>query len=300
MGWRERYYALKFKYTYSEPIESDLDSSSANIFGTQIGFFRCKLDYDCARHIVWLLGALGTLLCVAGGLGVWYAESRIDRARKQVFDRIDQAFSGINSRLIETQNLAAKSKITVEEIQQRMQDWTKKEASDRLAARFDVEARVQQLAAGLRQAELMLELSHETVQNVRQALEVGIELGFSLNADSVDPLFERIADIKEDLIHAIDTADSLGERVGDDGDDESLDRRAEQAATIAARLLATFGIVDSRLAAFRGRLTNAQDAISQLNAKTHARVVAVAVCATLFLLWMAAGQLCLWRWARNR
>ena len=235
---------------------------------------------------------------MAGSLGVWYVESRIDRAREQVFERVDQAFSGINSRLIETQNLAAKSKITVEEIQQRMQDWTKKEASDRLAARFDVEARVQQLAAGLRQAELMLELSHETVQHVRQALEVGVELGLSLNADSVDPLLERIADIKEDLSHAIDTAESLGQHIGDDGDDESLGKRVEQVATIAARLLATFGKVDSRLASFRGRLTDAQDAIRQLNAKTHARIVAVAVCATLFLLWMAAGQLCLWRWAR--
>ena len=101
-----------------------------------------------------LLGALGTLLCVAGSLGVWYVEWRIDRAREKVFERVDQALSGINSRLIETQNLAAKSKITVEEIQQRMQDWTKNEASDRLAARFDVEAKAQQLAAGLRQAEV--------------------------------------------------------------------------------------------------------------------------------------------------
>ena len=78
-----------------------------------------------------------------------------------------------------------------------------------------------------------------------------------------------------------------------------LGKRAEQVATIAARLLATFGKVDSRLASFQGRLTDAQNSIRQLNAKTHARVVAVAVCATLFLLWMAAGQLCLWRWARS-
>ena len=251
------------------------------------------------RRIFWLLGALGILLCVTGSLAVWYVESRINRAQKQVFDRIDQAFSGINSRLTETQNLVVKSKISIEEIQQRMEDWTKKEASDRLAAKFDVEARVQQLAAGLRQAELMLELSTETIQNVRQALEVGVELGLTLNADSVDSLLERIAYIKQDLRHAIDTAESLGQHFGEGRDDESMGKRAEQAAMIAARLLATFGKVDSRLASFRGRLTDARDAIRQLNAKTHTRVVAVAVCATLFLLWMAAGQLCMWRWARN-
>lgn len=251
------------------------------------------------RYLVSLLGALGILLCLAGGLGVWYVEGRIDRAQEQVFERIDQALSDINNRLIETQNHAAKSKITVEEIQQRMLDPTKKEASDRLVARFDVEARVQQLATGLRQAQRMLDLSHETVQHVRQALEVGAELGITLNADSIDPLLERIAGIKEDVSHAIDTAESFGQHIGEGGDDESMGNRAEQVAAIAARLLATFGKVDSRLTSFRGQLTDAQDAIRQLNAKTHARVVAVAVCATLFLLWMAAGQFCLSRWARS-
>jgi len=252
-----------------------------------------------ARNLLSLLGILGALLCVVGSLGVWYIESRIDRSREQVFDRVDRSFSGINSRLVGIQDLAAKSKITVEEIQRRMQDWTKNEASDRLAARFDVEARVQQLTAGLRQTELMLELSHESFQNVRQAIELGAELGFPLNVDSVDPLIARIAEIKEDLSHAIDMAESLGQRIGEDPEDKSLGERLEQVATIAARLLATFGKVDSRLASFRGRLSDAQDAIRQLNSKTHTRVVAVAVCATLFLLWMAAGQLCLWRCARK-
>jgi len=154
--------------------------------------------------------------------------------------------------------------------------------------------------AGLRQAELMLELSHETAVHVRQALEVGAEFGFSLNTDAVDPLIERLADIKVDLSRSIDTAQRLGQHMGESRDDESVATRAKQAATIVARLLTTFGKVDSRLASFQGRVTHAQNAIGDLNAKTHTRVVAVAVCVTLFLLWMAAGQLCLWRWARNR
>jgi hypothetical protein len=251
------------------------------------------------RYLLLFLSALGVVLCVAGSLGVWYVESRINRAREQVFERVDQAFANTNSRLIKTQELAAKSKIIVADVQQRLQDWTKQEAGDHLATRFDIESRVEQLTAGLRQAEVMLELSHETVGHVRQALEVGDELGFNLNADSVDPLLERLAEIKEDLGGAIDTAATLGQHLRGDRDDESLRPRLEQAATIAARLLATFGKVDSRLTSFQGRSTDAQNSIRELSRKVHARVVAVAICATLFLLWMAAGQLCLWRWARN-
>ena len=150
-------------------------------------------------RLVSFLGALGTLLCVVGCLGVWYVESRIDGARVQVFERIDQSLSRINDRLVDVQKLAAESKITVEEVQQRLRSLAKKEASGRFAERFDVEARVQRLTAGLRQAELMLELSHETVDQVGQVLEMGVELGLSLNADTFDLLLERIAEIQGEL-----------------------------------------------------------------------------------------------------
>lgn len=250
-------------------------------------------------RLVSFLGALGTLLCVGGSLGVWYVEVRIDWVREQLFERVDRSLSEIDGRVVEVQKLAAQSKVTIEEIQQRAQELARKEARDRLAERFDVEVRVQRLATGLQKADLMLESSHEKVDQIRQILEAGAELGFPLQADSVDPLLDRIGDVKRELNAAIDTVASLTTQTDDDGDGESVGRRMEQIATIAARLLATFGTVDARLDSFRSRLADVQVAIGQLNAKTRARVVALAVCATLFLVWMGAGQICLWRWARK-
>ena len=132
-----------------------------------------------------------------GSLGVWYVVLRIDRAQERIFKRVDQSLEGIGRRLVETQNLAAQSKITLEEIRQRMQDWTKKEASERLATKFGVEAKAQQLSSGLHQAELILELSQDAVEHVRQVLDAGVELGIGLNADSIGPLLDRIDDIKK-------------------------------------------------------------------------------------------------------
>ena len=255
------------------------------------------LHIPATRHLVSLLGALGALLCAVGSLGVWYIALRIDRAQERVFKRVDQSLEGIDRRLVETQNLAAQSKITVEEIRQRMQDWTKKEASERLATKFGVEAKVQQLASGLHQAELILERSQDAVEHVRQVLDTSEELGISLNADSIGPLLERIDDIKEDLKDAIDTAQSLVHIAEGRGD--AMEKPMEQVSKIAARLLATFGKIDSRLVSFRDRLADAQDSIRRLIAKTHTRILVVAVFATLFLLWMAAGQICIFRWARS-
>ena len=254
-------------------------------------------NMPATRHLVSLLGAVGAVLCAAGSLGVWYIALRIDRAQERVFKRVDQSLEGIDRRLVETQNLAAQSKITVEEIRQRMQDWTKKEASERLATKFGVEAKVQQLASGLHQAELILERSQDAVEHVRQVLDASEELGISLNADSIGPLLERIEDIKEDLKDAIDTAQSLVHIAEGRGD--AREKPMEQVSKIAARLLATFGKIDSRLVSFRDRLADAQDSIRQLIAKTHTRILVAAVCATLLLLWMAAGQISLCRRARS-
>src|SRR4051794_12983753 len=196
------------------------------------------------RRLMLFLGAVGTLICAAASLGVWYVELRIDRAQERAFKRADQSLEGINRRLVETQNLAAQSKITVEEIRQRVQDWTKQEASQRLATKFGVDAKVQQLASGLYHAELILELSQDTVEHVRQVLDAGADLGIGLNADAIGPLLERIEDTKEGLNDAIDTTESLVHMVGGSGN--AMEKPLEQVSKIAARLLATFGKIDSR------------------------------------------------------
>jgi hypothetical protein len=170
-----------------------------------------------------------------------------------------------------------------------------KEARERLTARFEVEARVQQLATGLRRAELIVEILHESVQHVHQTLEMGVELDLSLNADAVAPLLEEIADIDDDLSYAVDSPESLGQLIGEHADDDSRGFSLERVAAIAARLVTTFRKADSRLASFRVRSADAQNACRQFNATTHARLVAVAVGTTFLLVWMAAGQLCLWR-----
>src|SRR4029078_7474703 len=95
---------------------------------------------------------------------------------------------------------------------------------------------------------------------------------------------------------AIDTAESLVHIVEGGG---ATEKPVEQISKIAARLLATFGKMDSRLLSFRDRLADAQDSIRQLISKTHTRILVVAVFATLLLLWMAAGQICKFGWARS-
>jgi hypothetical protein len=252
-----------------------------------------------SRYLLLCLGALGMGLSVAAGLGVWYFESRINHAREQVYRRVDEAFIAIRGRLEEVESLAARSKITLEEVEERLRERTRDAATQRVATKFDVEGKVEQLAVSLQKTEEMLALSQETVAHVRQLLEVGDELGFGWNASSVDPLLARLAELKADLTRAGDTAESLRQRLDEDSGEKTPAGRLEQAATIVARLVVTLGQLDRRLATLEGSLTDLQRSMRDRSAQGHARLIAVAAVATLFMLWMGAGQFCLWRWARS-
>lgn len=246
-----------------------------------------------------LLGILGTLLCGIGILGVWLVESRIDRTREQVFEIVDDSLAGVHDRFLALQRLVGESKVDVEEVHQTLVRWTREAASERLNSRIQVGARVEQLAGALRQADLLLDASLATAQNIRQTLEMGAELGLPMQTESVNLLLERLAAVQSAIRTAVETADDVGRRIQAADEGEPPKQAIEQAAKITARLLATFGNLDARLRDFETRLTDTRDAVKQLDAKTHFQLVTVAVCATLFLLWMAAGQFCMSRRARK-
>lgn len=86
--------------------------------------------------------------------------------RKLMFGRADRSLAKIDDRIAEFQKVAAQSKITIEELRQRATELTKTEMRNRLSARLDLDPQVQSLVACVRQADLMLEVSYETVQQV--------------------------------------------------------------------------------------------------------------------------------------
>ena len=101
------------------------------------------------RYLATLLAALGTFLCLAGSIGVWYLDSQVDRARRKVFESIGEAISRIDKRLVQTQSLVAKSTITVAEIREGAQQWARDEARESLAARTNVDVKLQHLLKAL-------------------------------------------------------------------------------------------------------------------------------------------------------
>jgi DNA anti-recombination protein RmuC len=210
------------------------------------------------------------------------------------FLRIDKGIDSVAQILDDSQ-------VTVEKVQQNLQEWTVDETAENLKTRLKLETRTEQLAGGLEQAEALLDASSSTAEHVSQLLALGQKAGLPLHAELVAPLSEQISALQSKVGVARETAENLRLRVGE-GSEAGEDRsqtRASQIAELAVPLLATFSQLDERMSDFGARTDEARTAVGRLNAKVKSRVLSLAILATLFFAWMAMGQVCLWRRTRG-
>lgn len=240
-------------------------------------------------------GVLGVIACVAVAVIVWFVGLRLSQANEKVFDSIDQSLVAVRDRVLSTRQRVGESKVTTEGLGASVRNWTRKEASERLTSRLEIEERADRLALGLRQADLWLEMSEASIQGVQRAFETANSLGAPVDTALVDPLLERLGTLRNQLQQSAETVDGIGERIPKAIDAEPPDERFNQIAQLTGRAVVTLGEMDSRLGESADRLADLQTRGQQLKSKTHAYIVTAEICATLLVAWMAAGQISLCR-----
>ena len=99
---------------------------------------------------------------------------------------------------------------------------------------------------GLRQADLWLEMSAESIQGVQHALEIASSLDAPVDAEFVDPLLETLAEMRHKLKQSTETVDAIREHLAKTANGEALEDRIAQIAQLALRVVATLGEIDSR------------------------------------------------------
>src|SRR6478609_3126834 len=140
--------------------------------------------------IALLFGSLGIVLCIAAIAVAWVIGARLKQSNEKVFARIDMSLAAARDRVLKAKDRVQESKITADEIGQRVKDWARKESSERLASRLKLERRTEQLAVNLRQTDRWLEFSGASLQGVQQIVEIASSLGAPVDASMVDPLLE--------------------------------------------------------------------------------------------------------------
>lgn len=247
-----------------------------------------------------LLGLVGIVACAAVAVVVWYTASRLNKANANLFDAVDTSLMAVRDRALGAQKRVQESKITTEDIGQSLRNWTREETSQRIATRLKVAEKAERLAVGLRQADQRMETSEVSIQGVEQAFEIANSLGAAVDMESVDPLLAKLSDLRNKLKQSIETVEAIHEKISQMADGEAPEERITQVGKLAVRVVATLGQLDTRLAQLADRLSLAQTNGLHLKNKTRRYVIAAEVCAVLLIVWMAAGQVCLYRYGWNR
>ncbi len=249
--------------------------------------------------LAWLLGLLGVAACAAAIAVVWSTGSQLSKTSENVFDGIETSFSVLRDRVLGAQSRVQELKIRTEDIGHGVKNWTRKEATERLASRLELENKAEQLALALRQVDLWLEMSGASLQGVQQALEIASSLGAPADSAIVDPLLERLGALRRQLKQSTETVNALCEGTAKPTEGEALEARISQLAQVALRVVATLGEIDSHLGEFSERLAATQIKGQHLKRKTHVYIVMAQICVAVLIVWMAAGQVSLCRHGWN-
>jgi hypothetical protein len=252
-----------------------------------------------AAVFILAFGLLGLAACAAGGYAVWWSEARLQRANDRVFALIDQGLVSVEDRVRRTQQRVEQSRITTSEITQGLQAWASLQAKDRLAARFDLETRTEKLSGQLRAADQWMEASTDSVRDIQQALELARSLGAEVDPASLNEAIVTLAGIRGKLQEAEQSVDEIrgfATAVGG-GSDES---RVARVLRLLARVVVTITEIAPRLDRLAARIADTRTDAQQGKAKTSAYILWTAIGCTVILAWIAAGQLALCVWGRNR
>jgi chromosome segregation ATPase len=259
----------------------------------------CKRFFGLLAFVVGLVGLLGCI-AVLGLAGANH--TRLQKKTTQVFAELDQFLLLVDGRLVQTQKRVNTAKLTTKTIEQTLQGWTTRESRRLLSHRLEVVEKTQYLASALEQADEWLVFSESVVELAKRGLSLGQDR--QEVAKSIDRLVADLALLRGQIEEAQKLVADLRERIHELDDEESVGERVEQAAKLVLRVIATLGVVDTRLADIRTNVSQTQIQLQEFNGTVRQWITWGVVAVGVLSLWMAAGQVALslfgWRGVFHR
>jgi hypothetical protein len=244
-----------------------------------------------------ILGGIGIIVCLASMAVLWIAIARLGDVTESLFDRLDRSLIAIRERVVQAQDRVQAAKISAEDVQKSIGDWTKGEAVQRVAAKLDAEQRTERLSSILQQADRLLDVSESSVGFVQQVLSVDAAMNASAAREKVDQLLTDIVELRSQLNQAAESVNRVRERVVELSDDQPAEERTGQILQITLRVVATLGSIDSRLGRTADRVSESQIGLQEIQKKANWWICAATITVMLLILLMAAGQVALCRLA---
>jgi len=245
------------------------------------------------RIVALVLGIVGTVGCGYVIVRAWNAKAQVAGIAVDVFERVDGSLGAVQTRVERLQERVEEAKITAEDIEKRLKDWSQSEAVQRVAERLDISGKAEGIAKILDRGDHWLEVALSTADLAQQTMNVARQAGFKFEAKPLEGLVEDITGLRKQLAEATQFVAEIRDRTAEEGDEKTVGERIGRIVPTALRVVATLGSVDTRLAKLVDRLDQTHEKLEGIETLVKMRVLRASRGFTLLMLWMAAGQIAL-------
>jgi DNA repair exonuclease SbcCD ATPase subunit len=239
------------------------------------------------------LGGIGIVVCVAALIVVWIVNARLGHLAENIFGKMNQSLVAVRERVAQMQDRLQSAKITTDDVEKPLREWTGHEAGERVALRLNALEKIDRLSAILQQAGDWLEIAESSVGLVNDMLSNDDSTIDQADKSSLEQLITGIASLRANMAEATDVVTGIHERLVAASEEKSRAERIEQAAQLTVRLAATVGSIESRLQNTANKLSDAERQLQEAKARAQRWNRAASIGMTLVILWMAAGQVAL-------
>ena len=236
------------------------------------------------------LGSLGIVVCIVSIVLTWFAGNRLGRATDSLFGSAERALIAVQQRVVHAHERVAAATEAATDIERALLGWIKQEAVERQVFQLDVKEKTERLASRLQQADLWLEVAETSLGLVREALASGTVASPAPQSELLDRLIEDLASLRAQLTEATEIVDRIHERLTGPIS-ESLAARIEESIPFTRRVATLLNSVSSRVSKVEQRLSDTHSQMRELGARAQQWILVAEIAVTLFLLWMAAGQI---------
>lgn len=244
-----------------------------------------------------VFGGMGFVACLAGVYFVWRTGTQLEQSKKRLADFLDTGISTAQTRLTGVHERVAESRITVQEVTNKVAEQAKEKVGERLLAKLDLERHTESLSQKLGVADQWLESSSESIRQIQKFLELGQALGTSFDPAALDELLKRLTDSRASLAQAVKSVQNI-RTAPTSADGEPEDKRRARIMELLARIVMTIANIDDKLSQGLNWLSDVREQNRLTKVKIDRTIRLVAYASYGIHLWIAAGQvaLCWWGW----
>jgi hypothetical protein len=244
--------------------------------------------------LVLLLGAVGLLLSLAGGVGVWVVKEPVTDCTTRVFGRIETALALANGGLGQAEVSLARAAERLDGAREEQRRLAQEPPQGGAARRLLVRTIEQRIAPEVGDAQQTLHTVAEAAVVVNSVLE---DLGNLpvLSTSGLDA--DRLTEINSRLGNVGPAAWELSRLVREPGPDS--DAATAQFSRIEQALTALRGLI----ADYKSQVAQARERTEALKSQTLARITPAAAIISFVCFWVALSQVSLlahaWSWWRH-